>query len=245
MNKPDLYRRDHQNFKEGLGKIIRANFSQTQWCPEIGDTYIDVGSGPGDVFMDYVYPLLPSNYQKIVLSDISRVMLEYAESSYGSQEKREFKILDIGSKKGLPTELTGAFNHVTCLMVLHWVPDIRLVFKSLICSLYVMETKQSQIYFHFRSAIKNMSNLLHSAGGDCLLIFMPTSSHSMAYNRLKETKWSKYLKDIDRFISPLHYSKDAKEELKEIMENSGFSNIQIDLQHKKLVYETFASMKGK
>lgn len=128
MNKPNSYHKSHGEIKEYLGYLIKENFPKKQWRPaDVGDTYIDIGTGPGDVAMDYIYPLLPLNHRKIVFSDISSAMLEFARNYYGSIEKSDYKILDIAEKTGLPSELQRQFNHATCIMVLHWVPDIRLV----------------------------------------------------------------------------------------------------------------------
>lgn len=90
-----------------------------------------------------------------------------------------------------------------------------------------------------------MYNFLRHEVGDCLIIFMPTSSHSVAHDLLKETKWSTYLKDTDYFTSPLLYSKDAKVEFSEMMKDAGFCNISIKIKQRKTVYANFETMKGK
>lgn len=131
MNKPELYHNSHTHFKEDIGCIIKEHFPSRQWQREVGDTYLDIGTGPGDVSMKYIYPMLPTNFKKITFSDISKDMMEYAKNYYGTKEKSEYKVLDVSTKEGIPPEMAGQFDHVICINVLHWVSDIRFVLLAL------------------------------------------------------------------------------------------------------------------
>lgn len=116
---------------------------------------------------------------------------------------------------------------------------------GLFCWPYFNEALSDFVLLLSRNALKNIYNFLRPEGGDCLIVFMPTSSHSVAHDLLKQTKWSTYLKDTDCFTSPLLYSKDAKVEFSEMMKDAGFCNISIEVQQKKTGYANFEAMKGK
>lgn len=94
--------------------------------------------------------------------------------------------------------------------------------------------------------MSNIYNLLRPEGGDCLLVFLAANPIFDIYKLLsKSSKWSSYMKDVDQFISPLHYSHDPKMEFCSMLKDAGFSDIQVELKHKVYVYEGLEIFKGK
>lgn len=242
MNQPALYHKQHQCIKSDLGLIFKEYSKLIKWRLDGCDTLLDVGSGPGDVLMDYVLPLMPRNFGKIVCSDISSDMIEFAKSYYHGTDRCEFKILDIATKLPLPKELRGQFDHVTSILCLHWVQDYRFLDRIFIKTFWEI----IRFSFHFRTALKNIYDLILPDGGDCFFIFIASHTIFDTYNYISRyTKWSEYVKDVHRFISPLHYSRDPKGEFTDLMKEAGFENIVVDLKPTTTNYETAENFKGK
>ncbi|XP_059221411.1 juvenile hormone acid O-methyltransferase-like [Stomoxys calcitrans] len=62
--------------------MIRKEYSVKILSRKNGcDSLIDLGSGSGDVLMDFVYPIMPKNFQRLVCSDIIHKMVNYAKST--------------------------------------------------------------------------------------------------------------------------------------------------------------------
>ncbi|KAM7351815.1 juvenile hormone acid methyltransferase isoform 1-T1 [Cochliomyia hominivorax] len=213
MNQACLYHRANQVQRHDAEEIIKEYAKTLQWRLDGTDALLDVGSGSGDVLMDFIYTIMPENFERIVGSDISPKMMSYAKNCYHTQEKCDFRVLDIETDKDIPNDMREQFDHVTSFYCLHWI--------------------QNQ-----RQALVNIYNLLRSEGGDCLLVFLATNPIFDIYKLLsKSSKWSPYMKDVDQFISPLHYSSDPKLEFSLMLKEAGFSDIQVELRNKLYVYE--------
>ncbi|XP_005179565.1 juvenile hormone acid O-methyltransferase-like [Musca domestica] len=213
MNKPALYHKAHHEVKQDVGRLIAKFATKLQWRPEGGDTVIDIGTGPGDVTMKYIYPLIPSNYGKVVFSDISLAMLDFFKSHYEIPNKCALKLLDIETQQPLPADMMGKFDHLISSLVLHWVPGNR-------------------------TALKNMFNLLRPEGGDCILVFFSYNSVFQANHMLNcDPKWSKYVENVDRFVAPLQFRQNPTNELRDMMKAAGFSNISMDVKQATYHYK--------
>ncbi|XP_075150988.1 juvenile hormone acid O-methyltransferase-like [Haematobia irritans] len=219
MNQPALYHKSHSKIKSTVGDIFREYSSKIQWRKDGCDTVLDIGSGPGDVLADYILPLIPTRHGKIVCSDKSKEMIDYAQQYMKNLDRIEFEILDIATKKPLSPELREQMDHVISILCLHWIQDLR-------------------------TATRNIFQLLRPEGGDCLLIFMADHAIFDAYNYISHfNKWSEYVKDVHRFISSLHFSVDPKAEFTEIMIEAGFSNITVELKKKIFNYGDLDNLK--
>lgn len=130
MIKPDLYHKSHKESKRNAGQLLKEYSTKMKWGLGGDDTLIDVGTGPGDVSIDYVYPVVQESCSKIVFSDISADMIEFFKANYQIPDKCELKVLDITTESALPCELEGQFDHVTSLLVLHRIPNNRFVEKQ-------------------------------------------------------------------------------------------------------------------
>lgn len=126
MNKPELYHKSHGVTKRDVGELLTQFASKLQWRPEGGDAVLEIGCGPGDISMKYIYPLMRENFGKLIFSDISWGMMNFFKENYEIPSKCDFRQLDIaGESFELPDDMVGQFDHVISSLVLQWVPDNR------------------------------------------------------------------------------------------------------------------------
>ncbi|KAH8266626.1 hypothetical protein KR018_003824 [Drosophila ironensis] len=217
MNQASLYQHANQVQRHDAKLILDEFASTLQWRPDGEDTLLDVGSGSGNVLMDFVRPLLPIRGQ-LVGTDISSQMVGYASKHYQGEERTRFQVLDIGCEM-LPPELGGQFDHVTSFYCLHWVQNLR-------------------------AALANIYNLLRPEGGDCLLVFLASNPVYEVYKILMtNAKWSAYMQDVEQFISPLHYSQNPGEEFSELLSKVGFIQHNVEIRNEVFVYEGVRTLK--
>lgn len=125
MNKPELYHRVNQMQREDAKWFIQEFRSQLQWKLNGADRIMDIGCGPGDVTIDLLEPILPSNYEKLVGIDISSKMLNFATNTYcKNYPKVEFQYLDI-QDNFIPKNYLEHFDHITSFYCLHWIQEQR------------------------------------------------------------------------------------------------------------------------
>lgn len=123
MNRPELYNRANQVQRHDAKLLIQEFGSRFHWQLDRGDRIMDIGCGSGDVTIDFLEPLLPPNYEKLVGSDISQKMLTYAKKTYcKNYPKVEFQVLDIGDNC-MPKKYLEHFHHITSFYCLHWIQD--------------------------------------------------------------------------------------------------------------------------
>uniref|UniRef100_A0A1I8QF53 Methyltransferase type 11 domain-containing protein n=1 Tax=Stomoxys calcitrans TaxID=35570 RepID=A0A1I8QF53_STOCA len=211
MNTPDNYHKSHNTLKEDVGKLFKIFSKELKWQSEGDDTFCDIGTGPGDFFNDYIYPTISKKCNKIILSDISKEMLEYCQNNMQHSEKIEYKRFDIAAVNGIPIDLEGQFDHLTSMLVLHWVSD-------------------------YRVALRNTLSLLRPQGGDCIVIFFSCNSFCKACNKLSNSsKWSSFTQGRGLFILPFEDSNDSKKDFRNMMLDEGFRNINVD--KKTILYD--------
>ncbi|XP_061397332.1 juvenile hormone acid O-methyltransferase-like [Musca vetustissima] len=213
MNQASLYHRANEVQRHDAEQIIQEYVDKFEWRHDGMDCLLDVGTGSGDVLMDFVYPIMPKKFDRIVGSDISRKMIEFARKCYRDVKQCEFKVLDIGTEEQLPKDMKGAFDHVTSFYCLHWI--------------------QNQ-----RQALQNIYDLLRTEGGDCLLVFLASNAvYDVCKLLSKSTNWSPYMQDVNRFISPLHHSNDAKWEFTQMLKETGFTQLHVEMRDKVYIYQ--------
>ncbi|EDW77852.1 uncharacterized protein Dwil_GK24707 [Drosophila willistoni] len=219
MNQASLYQHSNQVQRHDAKLVLDEYASSLQWRPDGQDKLLDVGSGSGNVLMDFVRPLMPQKAQ-LVGTDISTQMVGFASKFYHQDPSTQFKVLDIGSDH-LPKELRGKFDHVTSFYCLHWVQNLR-------------------------AAVTNIHNLLRNdEGGDCLLVFLASNPVYEVYKILRtQSKWSAYMHDVERFISPLHYSSNPGEEFSELLNEVGFVQHNVEVRNEVFVYEGVRTLKN-
>ncbi|XP_055692271.1 juvenile hormone acid O-methyltransferase-like [Lutzomyia longipalpis] len=113
------------NFHVKFTKVLMNEFSGwLNWRADGRDSVLDVGSGPGNTVRESIYPLLPPNFTRLVLSDISPQMVELQRKEFSGFERVSCEVIDIGSE--ISDEMKkklGNFDHVTSFFCLMWVAD--------------------------------------------------------------------------------------------------------------------------
>ncbi|EDW64414.1 juvenile hormone acid O-methyltransferase [Drosophila virilis] len=218
MNLASLYQRANKVQRHDAKLILDEYATILQWRSDGQDSLLDVGSGPGNVLMDFVHPLLPKSYEMLVGTDISKKMVGYANKLYERYARTQFQVLDIGCEQ-LPDQLKGRFDHVTSFYCLHWVQNLQ-------------------------TALHNIYNLLRNEGGDCLLVFLATNPVYEVYKVLQtDRKWAGFMQDVEQFISPLHYSDDPVKHFDKLLTEAGFVYRNVELRSEVFVYEGVRTLK--
>ncbi|XP_036329937.1 juvenile hormone acid O-methyltransferase-like [Rhagoletis pomonella] len=211
MNQPSLYHRASGVQRRDAKQIWRQYMKVMQWRADGRDTLIDIGSGSGNVLMQYIYPIMPAQFDAVWAIDISESMIDFARKNYGDSERAHFEVLDITCAQ-LPQRLCGQFDHVTSFYCLHWV--------------------QNQ-----KRALRNIYQLLRRSGGDCLLVFLANHSFFDVYIELsKSKKWGRYMTDTMQFVAPLYNSSDPSVEYSKLLHANGFVDFSVDIRNKIFVY---------
>lgn len=216
MNNPALWKQANRN-----GRVIREVLAEFKdklaWRADGKDTVIDIGCAGGDVTIDYVLPILPKKFERLTGVDISEKMIAFARQTY-PQPKIEFKQFDIVN--GNPKELHQV-DHITSFYLFNWIQD------------------KDQ-----KAALQNIYNLL-KPGGDCLHMFLVNASIFDAYKEMsRNPKWSKYMEDVDKFITPYQKSNNPKAEFESLLNETQFSNIQVKVRDKIIAYDDMSNFKG-
>ncbi|XP_013113387.2 juvenile hormone acid O-methyltransferase-like [Stomoxys calcitrans] len=220
MNHPELYHRANCAQRRDVELIIKKYLSKMQWHHNGAVSLIDMGTGSGDVLMDFVYPHMGKSLQRLVCSDISPKMLSYARKHVVNLNMVEFRILDMGTEQPLPNDLAGQFDYVT----------------SFFAFMYVKSQRQ---------ALKNIHDLLKPAGGKCLILSLGKHPLFSAYIALsKMQKWSKYMTDVYSFVAPQHYCLDPRDDIINFMIEIGFSDYHVEIEHKVFDFESVETFKN-
>ncbi|XP_075152635.1 juvenile hormone acid O-methyltransferase-like isoform X2 [Haematobia irritans] len=200
--------------------LFKQFSSMIQWGSKGQDTFCDIGNGPGDFFVDHIFPVINGKCSKILLNDIDPEMLEYCQRNFHHvSDKFEYKKFDISSGDGLPLGVDGKFDHVTSMLVLHWVPDIRM-------------------------SLENTFNLLRPQGGDCILVFFAFNTIFNACNDLTQRpKWNHYTKAEDKFLVPFQESNDPRKQFFDMMETVGFQNVKVEIKSSVYDYDSVEMLK--
>lgn len=218
MHKAALYQRSNGLQRRDAQQVL-DEFSQVlHWRSDGCDSLLDIGCGSGDVTIDFILPIMPLNFSRMVGADLSEQMLLHAREHY-PHPKITFDKIDIESDLEKYMRNVEPFDHITSFYCLHWV--------------------QNQ-----KKAIQNIYNLL-DAGGDCLLVFLGKNPIFEIYKELsKNEKWSKYMTDVDRFISPYQYSKNPADDFGSVLFASGFTNYSVEIREKLFIFEGVELLKS-
>lgn len=124
MNDPKLYEKvNHLQRRDAKITIdkFRGIFKKFR-----NGKLLDIGTGSGDVLENLLMPVLGKNFDKIIGSDMSKEMIQYANEKYGPKTNNlEFKELDLGTD----IFATGSewkpesFDVLTSFYSLHWIEN--------------------------------------------------------------------------------------------------------------------------
>lgn len=212
----ELYRRINTVQRRLAKQVIQEFSPRLKFRPDGRDSLLDIGCGTGDVTADYILPVLPQQFARLVGADISESMLSVARQTLNNP-KVEFERLDIGSPIVDPSVWSTLFDHVTSFFCLHYVND--------------------------RQAFQNIYDLL-KPGGDCLLAYLCSHPHYNVLHRMSRgPRWSAYRSDIDKSIPFNQFSIDPIDGLERIMSDIGFSQCTVEVRDANAEYEGFNDLK--
>ncbi|XP_073822310.1 juvenile hormone acid O-methyltransferase-like [Musca autumnalis] len=213
MDNPEKYFEAHEMQKQDAIEFFNRFLTKISWHNDGSDSLIDIGSGPGDVVSECIYPQMPSKYQRLVFSDLRSNMVEFARQHYQHLPNSEFHVLNIESHEELADDLKGKFNHVTSNYCLHHPTD------------------QRQVY-------TNIYNLLRPEGGDILINVIP---HALSFDALNiiscNEKWIPYIRNSEVLASALQNVEDPKVYMLDLLHSIGFSHCSVEIKDRAYVYK--------
>ncbi|XP_015516850.1 juvenile hormone acid O-methyltransferase [Neodiprion lecontei] len=207
MDRPELYIKANLSQRNDASNIT-AEFREE--LKQMSGRCLDIGSGPGDVVMDFILPRINPN-ATIVCSDISEAMVKYGTDKYGGNNRMTYIKLDIETPN-LPSNLVQQFNHITSFYCLHWCQNMRKVFE-------------------------NIFNLLRP-GGTCLLLFVANDASTNAYKTLAAMpRYKPYMTDADSYI-PFYQHPDRQDKTPKILlQEIGFEVCHCSRRQKSYVFD--------
>lgn len=220
MHKASLYKRSNGLQRRDAKQTIEEFSHIIQWRSDGSDSLLDIGCGSGDVTIDFLLPILPDKFQRLVGVDLSDQMVEFAREQY-PHPRILFEKFDLGiDLEKQQFRNVDPFDHITSFYCLHWV--------------------QNQ-----EKAIQNMYRLL-KPNGDMLLVFLAQNPIFEIYKQMSQSKkWSKYMTDVDHFISPYQYSKNAADQFGNLLYSNGFTEYSVEIREKFFVFEGIDLLKSR
>ncbi|CAL1678384.1 unnamed protein product [Lasius platythorax] len=193
MINPEQYVLSNNVCKSNASLVINEFAKELK---NISGKCMDVGCGPGDITRHILLPVLNSK-ATMIGTDIMENVVEYANKTYGDKERLEFEVLNIQTKK-LPEKYISKFDHIFSFHALQWCYDIRQTFKNIYCMLRPGKTML----------------ILSIAQQGALFESLETMAQNIRY--------ASYMGDKKKYVGPFHYSARPGENLKELLEDTGF-----------------------
>lgn len=221
MHKAALYQRSNGLQRRDAKQAIDEFSHVFQWRDDGCDSILDIGCGSADVTIDYLLPILPENFERLVGVDISEDMVNFARQQYPHPRISFDKFdLSVDIEKQPSFSAIEPFDHVTSFYCLHWI--------------------QNQ-----ERAIQNMFKLL-KPNGDLLVVFLAQNPIFEIYKQMSlNKKWSKYMGDVDLFISPYQNSKNPADQFGKLLSSTGFTEYSVEIQEKLFVFEGIDLLKSR
>ncbi|GBP58408.1 Juvenile hormone acid O-methyltransferase [Eumeta japonica] len=214
MKEAELYKQSNDLQRRDAEEVLKEYSAKIFW-KEYGDRVLDVGCGDGSVTVDLLRRHMPLDFKRLLGCDISETMVKHANRHHRDY-RTEFSVLDIEGP--IPEDLIEKFDHVFSFYTLHWI-------------------RQQE------KAFRNIYSLL-DRGGECLLVFLGYMPIYDVYRRLSEDKkWSGYMKDVDKYISPYHNCVEPETDVRRLMERIGFRDVDVQCRNKKFIYEDIDTLK--
>ncbi|XP_030745657.1 juvenile hormone acid O-methyltransferase [Sitophilus oryzae] len=214
MDQPHLYSKYKEMQTLDNIHVVKTYLNLIRWDGGDTESVLDVGCGEGYTTLQVLLPQLPENCRKVVGSDISNKMVEFARKASAGNPRVKFRQMDIG--KEIKWNVTEKFDHVFSFYCLHWVPAQR-------------------------KAFENIFNLL-KPGGDMLVSLLITAPIFQVYENIsKNIRWAPYF--IKESVSPYHHSKKADEEVKTILQDVGFESCKCIVEDKQYTFSNWNVLK--
>ncbi|KAK4873194.1 hypothetical protein RN001_015223 [Aquatica leii] len=194
MNNPSLYLKVHHIGRVGSRNIIQKYFHLVSQNEDEEIAIIDIGSGPGNVTHDVLFPLFKNPIKKVVGIDISKEMVEFANATYGN-ENLSFEVLNIGNV--VPERYISFFDYVFSFSTFHWVKD------------------QRKLFLNINRIMKPNAQMLFSFVAQSILFDIYQSVW-------RRPEYTPYIDDVDFGQSCFQKSKEPVKEFQDIFENAGF-----------------------
>lgn len=216
MNNPQQYSKWNGLQRRDVSYVLDKYKNKLAWRADGQDSLIDVGSGTGDVTIDLILPILPTNFERLIGIDKSEKMILHSNRKY-SRPNIEFKQFDIAADD---IEQLPKVDHIMSFYCLHWVPDQN-------------------------TAFQNIYNLL-KPGGDCLLLFPVDFPFYHALKKMvSNPRWAKYLKAIDNTFTPYVNSKTPDADFKQILRDCKFSHYHTELVDMNFEFDDIDHLRSK
>lgn len=121
MNAPvTLYHRSNDVQRQDAKDILDEYSKVIKWRKDGRDSLLDIGCGSGDVMIDFILPIMPKNFSKLMGVDIAEDMVKHAKLLY-QRPKISFDKCNIaGDIKAILVDHSEGFDHVTSFYCLHW-----------------------------------------------------------------------------------------------------------------------------
>ncbi len=220
MNDAILYAKSNTYQKTSSKKVIDQFAPLLHWRRDGHDTVLDIGCGNGDVTIELLLPILPSQFRALIACDISEKMIKYAQHTYHHHHpKVEFETLDITGDVDDFLRKHGPFDHIVSFFCLHWI----------------------------KNQLKTFSNIrkLLASNGECLLMFVTSTNIFAVYDEMsKSEKWSKYMRDADLYV-PIHqYAGNPVEDFQKLCQSVGFTSTNIQFHESTYYFEDYEEHKS-
>lgn len=168
MNNSKLYLSYNHAQRADAQSILSELCHHFRWNYDGDDSLLDIGCGPGDVLLDFIVPVMPKKFYKVVGVDLSSEMIEFSRGKCLS-EKISFYQMDISDefekcKKNIFDEQLKLFNNITSFCCLHWIQNQRYSRNSLedvwIFEVFVICSLLIQIIFNdIYDCVRNLRSI--------------------------------------------------------------------------------------
>ena len=138
MNNAKLYHKSNTVQKRDANQILDEFSHLFNWRCDGTDSLLDIGTGTGDLLVEYIIPKMPLTFAKAIGVDVSEEMTRYASEKYRNKHV-DFYTVDIESdlfaveinySKKIKSFLSesmelGNYDFITSFYCLHWIQNQR------------------------------------------------------------------------------------------------------------------------